>query len=280
MMQRAPEPSTTSCLLDGELADCLPVDDRGLAYGDGLFETLAFNGGQPRFWQMHMDRLARGCERLGIEAPAQALLLREVRTVAAGQGRCVVKLIITRGSGGRGYRPGPPGAARRVVSVHRWPDDIDIQQREGVVARTCEIRLAVQPALGGFKHLNRLEQVLAARELADVPGLEGILLDTDGHLICGLSANLFLVSDQRLLTPRVDRCGVRGVTRALILRDFQSRCELRRITPDMLGEADEVFLCNSLRGILPVTRIDQREWPIGPVARDLQAWFEQRAAES
>ena len=268
-----------ACLVDGELANVLPFDDRGLAYGDGVFETLAMHGSHPRFWQQHMDRLGRGCERLGLHMPPQAVLLREAQTVAAGYRHSVVKIVVTRGSGGRGYRPDQAAAGRRVVSVHDFPEAIEAQAQAGVRARICSLRLAVQPALGGIKHLNRLEQVLAARELAAQPEQEGILLDADGHLVSGLSGNLFLVSDSRLLTPRVDRCGVRGVARALILRDYTSRCELRRMLPDMLPDADEVFLCNAVRGIVPVVGIDAHHWPVGPVTRSLQDWF-RRVADS
>jgi len=262
-----------ACLVNGEISNYVRADDRGLAYGDGLFETLAVRRGKPRFWQRHMDRLAEGCQRLGIGMPPQALLLREVRTVSAGQALCVVKIILTRGGSVRGYRTEGAGPPCRVVSAHAFPQDTARQAIHGVTARTCSVRLAVQPALGGLKHLNRLEQVLAAVELAEQPGVEGILLDNDGHIISALAGNLFLASGSSLLTPRMDRCGVRGVLRGMILRDFKARCELRRITPDMLAEASEVFLCNVVRGVIPVIRIDAQEWPIGPTTRSLQEWF-------
>jgi 4-amino-4-deoxychorismate lyase len=102
---------------------------------------------------------------------------------------------------------------------------------------------------------------------------EGILLDSEDHVISAISSNIFLVCDDSLLTPRMDRCGVRGVMRAEILKAFKSRCQQRRITLDMLPEADEVFLCNSVRGIFPVTRIDHREYSIGPVTREVQQWL-------
>jgi len=264
-------------LVNGEIAAFVPADDRGLSYGDGLFETIAVIGGRPRFWQAHMDRLDESCRRLSLDPPSQATLLREVQTVAAGQPRCVVKIILTRQAAGRGYATAGQRAVNRVVSAHDWPVNGDSLRQLGVEARTLELRLAQQPALGGIKHLNRLEQVLASLELEDSPGLEGILLDGDGHLISALSANLFLVSGGNLLTPRMDRCGVRGVVRGLILRDFKARCELRRIMPDMLPEVDEAFLCNAVRGIVPLRRLDALEWNIGPVTRDLQAWFERRA---
>ena len=265
------------CLVDGELSDCVAPDDRGLAYGDGLFETLVVDRGRPRFWQGHMDRLAEGCRRLGIEAPGQGVLLREVQTVAAGEGRCVVKILLTRGSAGRGYGPAEATRPRRVVSAHPWPlsPEQEAALRRGVRVRICRLRLAIQPALGGMKHLNRLEQVLARAEWDDPDIAEGLLLDPEDHLVSAVAANLFLVSNGRLLTPRLDRCGVRGVLRAQVLHAFKSRCEQRRLTLDMLPEADEVFLCSSVRGIVPVRRVDHWEFEVGPITREVMHWHEE-----
>jgi 4-amino-4-deoxychorismate lyase len=266
-----------SCLVNGEIATHVPVDDRGLAYGDGLFETLAVVGGQPRLWQSHMDRLARGCERLGLAPPSQEILLREVQTVAAGSPRCIVKLIITRGSGGRGYAPPAAPTPRRIVSAHDWPEGLAVDRQQGVEAVICDTRLALQPMLRGIKHLNRLEQVLAAAELLGHPGRHGIVRNTEGYVICGISANLFLVLDGQLLTPRMDRSGVHGVLRGLLLRDFPARAERRRVTLDLLAEAEELFFCSAIRGIVPIVHLvgamsEPRRFGIGPVTREMQAW--------
>ncbi|MBT8062532.1 MAG: aminodeoxychorismate lyase [Gammaproteobacteria bacterium] len=262
-----------SCLVNGELTSYVDARDRGLHYGDGLFETIAIVHGQPRFWQEHVDRLGKDCERLGLTLPPQEVLLREVHTASAGRILCVVKIIVTRGVGGRGYQPDDHGACTRLVAAYPWPADIDEQWESGVSARICKLRMGIQPALGGMKHLNRLEQVLASQELHGADVDTGILLDHDDQVICALSGNLFLVGGTQMLTPRLDRCGVRGVMRGAILRQFKSRCELRRVTPDMLLEADEVFLCNAVRGIVPVVNIDAHQWPIGPVTRELQQWL-------
>jgi 4-amino-4-deoxychorismate lyase len=267
----------TACLVNGEVYAYVPAGDRGLAYGDGLFETLVVERGRPRFWQGHMDRLQRGCSVLHIAMPPQELLLREVLTVAAGRSACVVKIILTRGAAGRGYAPPRDGQPTRFVAAYELPADLGDAQRRGVRGRVCDLRLALQPALGGIKHLNRLEQVLAAMEMRAHPGLEGILLNQEGFVVGAISANLFLVCGDTLITPRMDRSGVRGVTRNLILRDFKARTELRRVTPDMLEEADELFLCNAVRGVMPLVEVDGHEWPAGPVTRELQSWFERRA---
>lgn len=261
------------CLVDGEILEHLPVTDRGLNYGDGLFETISVNQGQPRWWQDHMDRLAAGCERLNMQVPPQAVLLRELQTVSAGRRQCIVKIVLTRGTAGRGYHPGEISNQTRLVSSHPWPPGIEDASLLGVDTRICSLRLAIQPALGGIKHLNRLEQVLASSELTGQDETLGILLDMDDHLISAISANLFMVYRGQLMTPRLDRCGVRGVLRGRILKEFKKRCELRRISHDMLAEASEVFLCSSIRGIAPVRSIDGEPVSIGPVSREFQQWL-------
>jgi 4-amino-4-deoxychorismate lyase len=261
------------CLVNGEISMFVETTNRGLNYADGLFETLTVHNSRPRRWQAHMDRLGAGCERLGLKIPPQAILLREVQTVSAGLANAVVKIVLTRDGQGRGYMPPENSGCIRIVSSHIFPDGTIELARLGVKARLCELRLAIQPALGGIKHLNRLEQVMASAELRETGAAEGIMLDQEDHVISAIAANIFLVMEDRLLTPRLDRCGVRGVLRNQILLEFGARCEQRRILVDMLQEADEVFICNSVRGIVPVTAIDSLVYEIGPVTRELQTWL-------
>ena len=263
---------TASILVNGELSDVVPAGDRGLAYGDGVFETLRFTAGQPHLWQGHMDRLQRGCERLALPVPDQAQLLREARTVATGERDCVVKIILTRGSGGRGYAPPSTPQPNRVVSCHALPSGLEDDARRGVHGRLCEQRIALQPSLRGIKHLNRLEYVLAAAELAGEPGQVGIVRNTEDFVISSVHANLFLVVNGQLLTPRMDRCGVHGVLRALLLRDFKNRLELRRVTLDLMAAASEIFLVSSVRGVVPLRSLGDWHWDPGPVTRDMQQW--------
>lgn len=266
------------CLVNGELSSFVAVDDRGLAFADGVWERVAVMNGRPLWWQDHIDRLARGCERLGLDAPQQPVLLRELQTVSAGRTRAVVRITLTRGAGAGSYAPCEGIAQTRIVCAYPWPDPEGLRHlaRHGVSARTCTLRLSVQPALGGINHLNRLEWALAAREALNHPGREGLLLDTNEHLISGIDSNVFLVSAGQLLTPRMDRSGVRGIVRGRIIREFKTRCELRRISPDMLPEASEAFLCDVVRGVVPLRAIDDLAFDIGPVTRELQEWLTER----
>lgn len=262
-----------ACLVDGELREQVDAADRGLHYGDGVFETLAVIDGQPRFWQGHMDRLAAGCERLDLPTTPQSVLLREVQTVSAGRSRCMVKILLTRGSTEIGFRPQPIADTTRIVSSFPWPGVEGKPEITGVRTRICRLRLGIQPELSGINHLNRLEQVRARAEWNDPTIYEGILLDREDHVISGIRSNIFLVFGDRILTPRLDRCGIRGVMRAAILAAFREQCEQRRITIDMLPEADEVFICNALHGVYAVTRIDHWEYEAGKVTRQVQEWL-------
>ena len=158
-----PGPRVSVCLINGAVADTVSVTDRGLQYGDGVFETLAVFDGRPRLCDRHLERLLRGCRTLGIEAPDPAILLEEMAQIA-GAGRCVVKIIVTRGGVGRGYRPQPGAPCTRIVRRFDWPVTVAAGHEDGITVSCCRTRLALQQTLSGCKHLNRLEHVLARAE--------------------------------------------------------------------------------------------------------------------
>ena len=261
------------CLVNGEISAFVPVTNRGLHFADGVLELIPVLQGRPLRWQLHMDRLSLSCERLGVTAPAQAILLREVQTVSAGLAEAVVQIIVTRNGSSDTYATADDSGCTRIVSAHAYPTDALERSRHGVKARICDLRLSIQPALGGINHLNRLERVLATREMSGQDEQEGLLLDTEGNVISAIDANVFIVMGDRLLTPRLDRCGVRGILRAQVLAHFSARCEQRRIQEDFLREAHEVFLCDTVRGISPVTDIGDIHYGIGSVTREVQAWL-------
>ena len=261
------------CLINGEILEALPVNDRGLQYGHGVFETIACDRGQPLFWNLHMLRLDAGCEALHIEQPAEDVLRREVQTVVAGQNQAVVKIILTGGESERGYTMAEFPQTNRIVSSYQWPVEFAGNRSTGVRTRTCSYRLSHNRPLARIKHLNRLEQVLARAEWDSDDFQEGILLDVEENIIAATAGNLFLVKAGRLYTPRLDRCGICGVMRDALLAEYVARAEKRRISRGMLADSDEVFICNSIRGIWPVTRVDQQEFPIGPLTRELQDWL-------
>jgi len=239
--------------------------DRGLAYGDGLFETVRVSEGRLVWWPAHLHRLARGASTLGIPMPGEDwLCARIAEMLEAAPDDAVFKLILTRGAGGRGYAAGML-APTVVLSLHAAPEPIAAP----LALRWCDTRMAIQPALAGLKHLNRLEQVLARREWTDPSIHEGLMLDTDGQVACATAANVFALVQGRWLTPPVDRRGVAGVARAWLLANVTHAGEAG-FTRDTLESADALFLCSAVRGILPVGSLGQRQWAPHPALAELQ----------
>ena len=259
-------------LVNGQAQEHIAVADRGLHYGDGLFETVAVNAGSPRLWERHWRRLSSGCRRLAIEKIDPDTLWHEARTVCSGVDKGVLKVIITRGAGSRGYRPEPAGAPTRIVATYPWPAYPDAHWREGVELRVCTTRMGRNADLAGLKHLNRLEQVLARREWDDPRIAEGLMLDGDGNVISGTMTNLFIADAGRLLTPALTACGVEGVMRGVIM-DMAAQsgiaCDVAPLSLQDLQRAAEMFVCNALIGIWPVRRIERREFAIGPLTLSL-----------
>ncbi len=255
---------------NGQPANSVPADNRGLAYGDGLFETIAVIDSRPRLLSYHLDRLTLGCQRLGIAMPADPLA--PARHVMAGDG--VLKLIITRGATGRGYASHDQAGADCVLQWFPDPGSLAFTPAAPVAVITCRQRLARQPALAGLKHLNRLEQVLARAEWRDPAIADGLMFDTDGLLVDGVSSNVFIVSGGHLLTPRLDQCGVAGVLRRLVIERVAPAAgftvQEAELPAAMLDQADELFLTSSLRGILPVAAIDGRALATQQVTQRLQ----------
>lgn len=259
-------------LIDGTPGRMLSAADRGLHYGDGIFETIAVHEGRPLLWDRHTRRLQSGCARLGIACPGIPILAEEADRLCRDAGRAVLKIMVTRGSGGRGYTPPDSQQPVRILSVHEWPAHPATHSRDGIDAPWCGIRLARQPALAGIKHLNRLEQVLARSELASAGAPEGVMLDTGGLVIEGTMSNLFAVRGGELWTPDLSSCGVEGVVRAEVLAragELSLQPVIRALAPDDLLSADEAFLTNSIIGIWPLKSVGGRALPRGPRAADI-----------
>ena len=248
--------------------------DRGLHYGDGLFETIGCSGGQARLLPLHLQRLSEGCQRLGIAAGDLHEIGREIAAMAAPVPRCVVKLLVTRGiAAARGYAVSDAGTATRVTLRYPWPVENPQLALHGVRVRTATTCLGENPSLAGLKHCNRLEQVLARREWTDASIAEALMYSSAGALVSGTMTNVFLVRNSKLQTPRLDRCGVAGVMRRTVLEAATTagigveECTLQAAD---LADAEELFLTNALIGIHPVRELDGRPFVPGPVTRRLQ----------
>ena len=257
---------TRGMLINGKWATAVAADDRGLQYGDGVFETLAVRGGAPVQWSRHLARLRRGCQCLGIPVPSERVLADEAARLCRGSGLAVLKIIVTRGPGGRGYRPPDRATPTRILALHAWPEHPQRYGREGIDLTICRTRLGSNPRLAGIKHLNRLEHVLARAEW-DEEFQEGLMLDSGSRVIEGTMSNLFLIRGEALVTPDLGASGVLGVTRARIIewaRDHVRGAEVRPVALEELHGAEGLFVCNSIIGVWPVRSLEGRRFAIPP----------------
>jgi 4-amino-4-deoxychorismate lyase len=250
----------------------LDVMDRGLNYGDGLFETTLIHSGQIRFIDSHLARLREGCKRLRLSCLERALL-EEIVQIASTTQEGILKIVLTRGSAGRGYRPDPNTESTRILSLYPMPSSHAVP---GLRLRWCEMRLSRNERLAGLKHLNRLEQVLAQSEWQPEEADEGLMMDTAGEVVCATAANLFVVREGVLITPDLRYCGVEGVMRAQVLRAAEAlhlSVSVEPIWPDDLTRSSELFITNAVRGIRSVASLTDIEWTTTAVADRLRTWL-------
>lgn len=272
-----------SPLVNGKWSSAIDVQDRGLAYGDGLFETVLWYQGDLPHWPRHLDRLRRGCERLDIPFEADViqaqlkLFLQSLAERADTPHKAIIKLILTRGVGGRGYTPLSAAAIRPNLVVQVLPYQTSPWAETGVELVPCRMRLSQNASLAGIKHLNRLEYILAAKDSGDLSeGVFPLLQDTADRVIETLHHNLFIFRNQQLWTPDLQACGVEGVLREHLVAHSPFSVQVARLSLADVLAADEVFICNSVRGIWPVNRFMDRQWPIGEVTLRLQQDLRQR----
>lgn len=261
-------------LINGEANGALSPLDRGLAYGDGVFRTLKVRHRKPVWWTDHYAKLVHDCAALGLACPESDLLLNEIDIVTASCDDAVIKIVLTRGLGARGYAAPDPASPTRIVMGMPLPEAHDI--KAGIQVRWCSLRLARQAQLAGVKHLNRLENVLARQEWTNPTITEGLLCDDTGAVIGGTRSNLFVIRNGRLWTPDLSLSGVAGVTRARILRVAKLRgieVQVGRLETANILDADEVFLSNSIVGLGRVALLDNVQWRSAEWTEQFQQWI-------
>ncbi len=262
-------------LVNGKPADTISVADRGLSYGDGVFRTLRVQQGSPFCWQRQYDKLRHDCLALQLSCPDEDNLLQELKQLA-GSGSGVAKITVTRGIGERGYAPSLQAKPTRIVSFHLAPVYDEAIYVDGITPHLCDLKLSRQPRLAGIKHLNRLENVLAAGECEAAGAVEGILEDEEGFVISGTRSNLFVVTNGKLFTPDLSASGVAGVQRDRVMAWAKQNgvpCTVAKIKVDVLLQADEIFLVNSVFGLWPVARLQDKDFNQRQVSLLIQSWL-------
>ncbi|MCK5829364.1 MAG: aminodeoxychorismate lyase [Methylococcales bacterium] len=263
-------------LLNGESKHSIEFSDRGFQYGDGLFETIEIKNGSPLFLKQHLQRLLNGCQRLLIPLPDAELLRKEAYQLSKDSDHAILKLIITRGSGGRGYRQPNKIHPTRLLSLHPFPNYSENYNQQGISVRFCNHLLGLNPFLAGIKHMNRLEQILARAEWNSSEIQEGLMMDINRHVIEGTMSNLFVVKENILYTPLIEKCGVEGILRGILI-GIANQNKIKVIKNNLSKEdvltADELFITNSIIGIWPIKQLERQQFKIGLLTTKLQRLF-------
>ncbi|MGK0375061.1 MAG: 4-amino-4-deoxychorismate lyase [Arenicella sp.] len=233
--------------------------DRGLLYGQSVFETIAISNGKPCLLELHIKRLTHACDVLGIPLDSD-LLRHEIQTITEDQHKAVLRVTLTMGVGGRGYLNPQTPQSTRILTLHDYPNHPISNWQQGITLGVAKIRLAHQPALAGLKHGNRLEQVIA-RSQWQQGWHEALLLDQLGNVVEATQANVFVVKHGELITPPLDLAGVAGVAREYVIglaHKLGLNVKIMSLSSDNIEAADDVFLTNSVIGLWPVKKFNSR----------------------
>lgn len=263
-------------LINGVQGNSININDRGLMYGDGVFRTMHVESGQVQYWPRHYSKLQHDCAALNLDCPAETILANELGQLTQLHADGVAKIIITRGASTRGYTPPQTPITTRILSIVAAPDYPKTHATEGILAHICRLKLAHQPRLAGVKHLNRLENVLAAAELIDLNVQEGMLFDMAGYLIEATRSNVFLVRNGALFTPDLSNCGVAGVQRDRVIEwasQHGVQCHISSYSLEDLLTSDEIFLVNSVIGLWPIREMPGFRCEHHPISLRIQHWL-------
>ncbi len=258
-------------LVNGEQQHTINTTDRGLLYGDGLFETIEVSQQRPVFLAQHLVRLKTGCQILKIPYPVEALLLDEINQACQAVEQGIVRVMLTRGSGGRGYRQSDTIRVTRIVALYPFPEYPENYKTRGIKARFCQFRLGLNPLLAGLKHNNRLEQVLARAEWGD-DFQEGLMLNLNEHVIEGTMSNLFVIKNQLIYTPEIKLSGIKGVIRQLIIDIAEQNnmpLQEAELTREFILAADELFVTNSVIGVWPIKSLQNKSYSVGQLTQKI-----------
>ncbi len=251
----------------------IKISDRGLQYGDGVWETIAVRDGEIKQLPAHMKRLQRGLAVLAIKDVDTELIKSEIQGLIEIKESCIIKIIITRGCGGRGFKYETAMNPTHIISKHPLPDYPESYYRNGVSLASCETRLAHNPRLAGFKRLGCVEQVLARAEFQD-NFQEGLVRDYDGHVIEGTMSNLFVITaNKTIITPDLQTCGVAGIARTCIMKELQQmdiELNITKVTLDDVMQAEGIFISNSIIRLWPVKEFGGRAYAIPSLIRELE----------
>ena len=260
-------------IINGKEQSNISIFNRNFQYGDGLFETCVVNNNQILFWEKHLSRLDIGCRKLKIKNIEEEIWLKDIKKALSltSKKNCVLKLILSRGNSQRGYSYSDDILPVRVVIVSEVKN---VQAKESFSLEYASSGYHSNPNLAGIKHCNRIEQILARSSLKRD---EAIMLDENQNIISVTQGNIYFIFGQSLVTPKLDRCGVIGSRRSLILELAESielNVEEGNVSMNDAKKADEAFISNSIMGIQSVNSIEEYQLPKRLITKQIKIAFE------
>lgn len=277
-------PNEVLIWVDGVASRALPLPDRGLDYGDGLFETILLVNGKPLLLDSHLSRLKLGLSTLEIPDCITEVIsqIDSILNTVVCTAESAMRVTVTRGAGPRGYASPVDPVPRVILSVHKLPESDYKQIQSPASLSLAKVRWSFQPVLAGVKHLNRLDQVLAATEKRQLGVDEVLMLDHQSNVVSVSAGNIFALIDGQLITPLLSGCGVAGTRRRLVLETLAPSLGLAageaKLTIDELKGAAEVFYCNALTGFRPVAKFAERSWQSFDVCTALHQLYCERTS--
>jgi 4-amino-4-deoxychorismate lyase len=241
---------------------CEGIDplDRAFLYGDGFFTSVRVSRGEPHLWRHHLKRLEEGADRLNLDVHFAQLILdvtEKVKLLRYG----VLKIIISRGTGARGYLP-PQQPAVIYLQLFSTNERSDVVCKPAIGSGMLISQLGqVMPQLAGIKTLNRLEQVILRQELACYEWNEGLVCDSNEWIVEGVYSNCFFQVDGEWWTPPINRSGILGVMRAELIELMQTQhlpVYEKSLHRNEVERIDALFFCNALTQIVPVCTLNDR----------------------
>ena len=270
---------TPIVLINGAKQSKISIFNRNIQFGDGLFETCVIENKKILFWVNHFARLNKGCEQLKISRVDESVWLSDVKKALSlcSYDRCVVKLILSRGESLRGYGFKDDIKPVRAVIVSELQK---VTFNKSFCLEYCQSGYDSNPKLAGIKHCNRLEQVLAR---AGLKSDEGIMLDENHNVISVTQGNIYAIHGNTLITPKLDKCGVEGTRRAVILdlaKLLGIKVKVDTLSMKELDQADEVFISNSIIGIQSISKIDGISFGESPITKKIKEAFKEKREDS
>lgn len=249
------------CLVNGIQQNHIDIENRGLAYGDGLFTTAKILNGNIQYLAQHIERLISGCEKLGINSPSSDELTDQLVSIAKNYSLAVLKVMIIANSGGRGYARSQSNNHDLVIMVHDYPKHYDVLAHTGIRLGVSKQKIGLNPMLAGLKHLNRLEQVLLRQELSTREEDDLLVTNINNEVIEATSANVFFYLNDKLYTPDVSQSGVNGIMRQAILQRYPVTI-VKSVSLNEIAQVQAMFVCNCVMGVIPIANFNGRDLPL------------------